>query len=107
MAVKRKEKRAKGAGPELPAYPESAEWEIKIAFANMGEKRGFMADSQTMVETGDEGMLYPWMAEFIKRWPFELDPSDVDSYDKLTLDQFDEARDRMVQAMASFRGKAV
>lgn len=95
-------KRRQGPAIELPA--DDPRWQIKVTFANIGEKDDFMEIVQEAMQTGSSAEMYPWLARFITAWPFEgLDPANADDYRKLSFEQWDEVQRWVAKALASFR----
>ena len=78
-------------------------WLIDFSGWRQGDKRKFaMAVKHAAEVSYDESELYPAMAQVVKGWPFELDPSKVESYDQLPIEGWEEALDRV---QAAFRDR--
>lgn len=111
MAVKRKEKPRRTARKvedlNLKTFEPSEEWDFKVTFENVGEKRAFFEDSKLARDEADDAYLFPWLAKFIRRWPYEGNPADETSYDKLTLAEWNEVQQRLLQALATFLANPV
>lgn len=111
MTVKRKAKAQKAARKvedlNLVTFEPSEDWDIKVSFENVGEKRAFFEDSKNARDEADDAFLFPWLAKFIRRWPYAGDPTDEASYDKLTLAEWNEVQQRLLQALATFLANPV
>lgn len=72
------------------------QWEIVINVKGwkMKDKRKIAAAMTGNDKTVDESVMYPVMAKSIKKWAYEYDPTLVDSYDELTIEEFEEAAKR-------------
>ena len=59
-------------------------FEIDLSAWRMADKNAFArATSET-----DESPAFPMAAQVVKKWPFEGDPSDPESYGRLDFDQW-------------------
>src|SRR4051812_11713750 len=67
------------------------QWSFAIVFANLGERNKFLAAAHEVTVSGDASPMFPFMAKYIKRWPYaNLNPSKVADYDDLTTEQWDD-----------------
>lgn len=84
-------------------HSEDAEWVIDLTGWKQGDRRKFGIAAKMGEDDGDVGNLYRYMGRAIKAWPFDLDPQDIESYDKLEMEEFDEAMARLLAAFRDIR----
>lgn len=82
-------------------------WDVVISFAKLGERRAFVKALQKAGEDNDEEPLFPWMAKFVKQWPYEANPANVSCYDELAIEQWDTALEKVLKALERFRSASV
>lgn len=70
----------------------------------MRDYRAFMKASQHITESLDTSELYPYLAKFVKAWPYAGDPSVPESYDELTILEFREVAKHVNDAFQIFAG---
>ena len=79
------------------------DWELDVDITNRERKR-FRAEFKQATEADEEELLYPWFARFIKRWPYEGDPTDAKTYLDLKLSEWVEAQKRVTAAFQRLAG---
>ena len=77
-------------------------WVVSFDGWKMKDKRAFNKAMNEVTVTGDEGAMYPFFAQVIKKWPCDLDPSKVESYDELEPKFFQEATNHVTDAIKSW-----
>lgn len=76
-------------------------WRIDFSDWKMKDKRAFTRATIEAGEKSDESLIYPHLAMVIKAWPYAGDPSNPESYDELTPDQFEEASKQFAAALTA------
>ena len=92
-------------GAQLPTLPDDPRWEVNYGALKRKEYR-VMIKLITGEGLEEDEQLFPYFAQVIKRWPFTLDPADVESYGELSMDQYKEMKDRVTVALAQFLERA-
>ena len=60
--------------------------------------RAFVKTGVESAKENDDSLLYPYFAQFIKAWPYSLDPAIPESYDELKRSEFTEVVKRVMAA---------
>lgn len=89
-----------GTGAEQA--PEAWTVELDIDSWKMKDKRAFFKMINLLRQDPpdpdlDESILYPHLARMVKSWPYDLDPTNPESYDELTGVQFQGVLDNIFQ----------
>lgn len=80
-----------------------AAWSLDVN-VKMKDKRAFVKASQNVTQSLDEADLYPYLAKFVKAWPYMGDPTLPESYDELTQTEFQEVVKRVSDAFQVLAG---
>jgi hypothetical protein len=83
-----------------PAEDADANWSIVIDVLRwkMKTKRAFMALVSSGGTDKDDNELYPFYAQMVRRWPYPYDPALIESYDEITVEEFNEVTRRVLAA---------
>lgn len=86
---------------------DEADFVISFAEWRQEQKKNFQkaiaAFAAEGTETfGDDALFYPFFAQVVKSWPFEGDPGDVDSYDELSIAEFEEVKEKVFTTFRKF-----
>lgn len=80
-------------------------WSIDVDVTKK-EHREFLAVCKTSIDQSDDTLIYPFLAKYIKAWPYEGDPANPETYDSLKLSQFGEVVKRVQAAFQAISGSA-
>lgn len=69
-------------------------WLIDLNMIKRRELPAMEADRQKAVDSGDDAPLIAWLARTIKKWPYDSDPANIESYQDLGLLEYMEAMRR-------------
>lgn len=73
-------------------------WEIDFNGIKRKEGDAFRSAFEEAGKAGNDDPVIPWMTKVIKRWPFTGDPSKVEDYGELGLEEYAEVSGRFLAA---------
>jgi hypothetical protein len=85
-----------GLSPDQAAV--DTDWRLDLNGIKAKDRKQFNADYERANETGDDELLFPWMARVVKAWPYQGDPAEADSYGELGLLELMEVSRRFAEA---------